>query len=278
MSDCQRWRGGRQARVPANGTIRTADYEVFPLDAAEAKRFVSEHHYSGTCSSTAHPFGLGYRGAVVGTAVFGPPASMNAHRKIFPTLSTKEAVTLGRLVLLDEVPGNGESWFVSRCFELLGAPKLYRPLNKDGTPRSPIVAVESCADPVPRETRSGETIFRGHLGIVYQALNARYVGRTLPDTLRLLPDGTVFSKRASGKVGRGEQGRAYAAQQLEAWGADPLKLDEDPKEWLARWKALLTRPMRHSGNHRYLWSLSKRRRREVLGRFDAKPYPKNVLK
>jgi hypothetical protein len=32
-----------------------------------------------------------------------------------------EAVELGRLVLLDDVPANGESWFIARAFELLRA-------------------------------------------------------------------------------------------------------------------------------------------------------------
>jgi hypothetical protein len=46
---------------------------------------------------------------------------MNAHCAVFPMLSIDQAATLGRIVLLDEVPGNGETWFVARCFELLRA-------------------------------------------------------------------------------------------------------------------------------------------------------------
>lgn len=45
------------------------------------------------------------------------------------------------------------------------------------------------------------------------------------------------------------------------------------KAWLRRWRAALTRPMRHFGNYRYLWCLDRRRRREVLTR-EAQPYPK----
>jgi hypothetical protein len=256
---CQRWSEHRESRRPAGEPIRTSEYEVIRIDAVTAKAFVEAHHYAGSCSPPAHPFGLFHRGELAGAAVFGPLPSMNAHRAVFPTLSTTEAVTLGRLVLLDEVPGNGESWFIARCFELLRA--------------AGVVAVESCADPQPRMTADGRRVHRGHVGCVYQATNGHYVGRTNASTLRLLPDGTCLSNRASGKVARGEQGRAYVGAELVAWGAEPLCDGEDPLAWLQRWRAQLTRPMRHHGNHRYLWCLDKRRRREVLAR-EALAYPK----
>ena len=183
---CQRWELGREHRRPAGETIRTAEYEVTAIAGTDAKTFVEAHHYAGSCSPTAHPFGLFRHGTLSGVAVFGPLASMNAHRAVFPTLSPTEGVTLGRLVLLDGVPGNGESYFVARCFALLRA--------------AGIVAVESCADPEPRAARDGRRVHRGHVGTVYQSTNGRYVGKTNPATLRLLPDGTVFSNRSSGKV------------------------------------------------------------------------------
>lgn len=262
MSDCQRWNGGRETRRPAGELIKTSAYDVERLaDRAIASSFVATHHYARTCSSTAHPFALFHRGELVGVACFGPPPSMNAHRAVFPTLSTKEAVTLGRLVLLDEVPGNGESWFVARCFELLAD--------------SGVVAVESCSDPWPRVNAQGQQVFRGHLGIVYQATNGRYIGRTNDSTLRLFPDGTVLSNRAAGKLARGERGDAHPVAQLEAWGATPLRPGEDDERaWLRFWRARLTRPMRHRGNHRYLWCLDKHRRREVLLAHPSQPYPK----
>jgi hypothetical protein len=259
---CQRWTERRASRRPAGEPIVTSEYEVAPsMSAAEARAFVAQHHYARTASSTAHRFPLYRRGALVGVALFGPPASMNAHRAVFPSLDIGEAVTLGRLVLLDEVPGNGESWFITRCFEML---------HDRG-----VVGVESCADPQPRPTAAGALVHRGHLGIVYQATNGRYVGRTNESTLRLLPDGTCWSNRAAGKVARGERGAEAAAAQLVAWGADPLRPGEDPVDWLRRWRAALTRPMRHRGNHRYLWCLDKRRRRDVLERHPSHAYPKD---
>ena len=267
VETCQRWAQGRERRRPAGELIKTSAYDVAPIATDdEARAFVREHHYAKEASSTAHRFGLYRSGELVGVALFGPGASVNAHNAVWghTTLTMKEAVTLGRLVLLDNVPGNGESWFVSRCFELLATPKLYRPFRKDGTPRRPVVAVESCADPQPRLSPTGETVFRGHLGIVYQATNGRYVGKTNDSTLRIFPDGSVFNNRTSGKLVRGERGDDSAIAQLERWGAAPLQPDEDPIVWLKRWRSALTRSMRHRGNHRYLWCLDRRRRREVL--------------
>jgi len=256
----QRWTERRASRRPAGELIRTAAYDVAAIaSAAVAREFVARHHYSASASSTAHRCGLYCRGDLVGVALFGPPASMAAHRAVFPTLTIREAVTLGRLVLLETVPGNGESWFIARCFELLRA--------------AGVVAVESCADPEPRATASGDVVHRGHLGGIYMATNGRYVGKTNPSTLRLLPDGTCYSNRSAGKLAQGDIGRRYAAAQLERWGADPLRDDEDALAWLRRWRGRLTRPMRHRGNHRYLWCLDRRRRREVLAA-PARPYPK----
>jgi hypothetical protein len=257
---CQRWREHRESRRPAGELIRTSAYDVASIDsAAEARAFVELHHYSGTISPPAHRFGLYGASGLVGVAIFGPSPSMAAHRKVFPTLTIDEGQTLGRLVLLDEVPGNGESWFIARCFELLA--------------RRGVIGIESCADPQPRSALDGSLTHRGHVGTVYCASNGHYVGKTNPSSLRLLPDGTALSNRACGKIARREQGCEYAVGQLVKWGADPLHDDEDALEWLRRWRTALTRPMRHQGNHRYLWCLNRRRRRQVITGL-ALPYPK----
>lgn len=176
---CQRWTERRESRRPAGETIKTSAYDVEPIAPDAARAFVRAHHYAGSCAPPAHPFALYQRGELAGIACFGPPPSMNAHRAVFPRLGTREAVTLGRFVLLDAVPGNGESWFIARCFDLLRQRR--------------IVAVESCSDPESRESLDGRKVFRGHIGTIYQSTNGVYVGKTNDATLRLLPDGTVYS-------------------------------------------------------------------------------------
>ncbi len=259
-NSCQRFTEGRESRRPAGELIKPSAFDVAPIESAKVARdFVKLHHYAGTCSSVAHRFGLYLRAELVGVACFGPPASMNAHRKVFPSLGTREAVSLGRFVLIDSVPGNGESWFAARCFKLL----------RDAG----VVAVESCADPEPRTGRNGHLIHRGHVGTVYSALNGAYIGKTNDSTLRLLPDGTCFNNRASGKIVRGERSMSCSVAQLVSHGADTADLHDDPLAWVKLWRERLTRPMRHHGNHRYLWCLDRRRRREVM-RFPTLPYPK----
>jgi hypothetical protein len=257
----QRWTEKRESRRPAGEVIVTSEYDVARIGPKVAKAFVKLHHYSGTCSSTSHCYGLYRHGTLVGAAVYGATCSTNAHRAVFgDVLDQKQAVTLGRLVLIDEVPGNGESWFVARTF---------RKLREAG-----VVAVESCADPQPRQSTDGRIVHHGHVGTVYSALNGRYVGKTNAASLWLLPNGVVYSNKASGKLARGEQGREYAGSVLTDWGADPLRDGEDPLAWLRYWRPRLTRTFRHHGNHRYLWCLDKRRAREVLDHKPDLAYPK----
>jgi hypothetical protein len=244
----QRWTERRESRRPAREVVSTRHLEAVVGEPDRVRAFVAQHHYAETCSSTAHPLELYDRGTLVGVAACGPSASMNVHRKVFPTLGTKEGVTLGRFVLLDQVAANAESWFIARSFELL----------RDRG----VVAVESCADPL-----------RGHVGTIYQATNGHYIGKTNPSTIRVFDDGIEFSNRASGKVRLGEVGRAYAIGQLVRRGAPRPYYDEDIREWLRYWSAELTRTARHRGKHRYLWCLDRRRRREVL-RFPTFAYPK----
>jgi hypothetical protein len=88
-----------QRRRPAGELIRPSEYDVAPI-ASVARELVMRHHYAVSASSTAYRFGLYLRGDLVGVALFGPPPSMAAHRAVFPTLSIREAVTLGRLVVM----------------------------------------------------------------------------------------------------------------------------------------------------------------------------------
>jgi hypothetical protein len=244
----QRWSERRGTYRPAREVVSTRTLEVALIAPRVAKAFVEAHHYSGRCGPTAHPFGLHDRGELVGVAAFGPPPSMNAHRAVWPTCTTDEAVTLSRFVLVDQVGANAESWFFARCLELL-------------RPRG-VIAIESCADPR-----------WGHVGTIYQATNGRYVGTTRPATIHVFEDGRVLDNRTEGKVRRGEVGRAYAVGQLVERGATPPRAGEDMRAWLARWTAALTRSVRHRGKHRYLWCLDRRRARAIL-RAPARPYPK----
>ena len=252
----QRWRERRESYRPAGETIAPRLYEVAKIDSdGEAKDFILRHHYLGSYPSARFRFGLFTRGNLVGVAVFSHPCNDRVLTSVFP-LSPLESVELGRFVLLDSVPANGESWFLARTFECL---------RKDG-----LAGVVSFSDPVPRNAADGTVIHRGHIGTCYQATSATFLGKTVPRTIRLLPDGTVLNERTVQKIRSGERGWQYAAALLEKFGAEPASFDLRD-EWLQEWLPRLTRSFRHSGNYKYAWPLQRAARRFLP---ESLAYPK----
>ena len=256
----QRWSGGRASYRRPEEPIRTSEYDVAEIqDDTTAREFILAHHYSGTFPSARFRIGLYRRGDLVGVAVFSHPCSDKVLTNVFPVKAT-DAVELGRFVLLDEVPGNGETWFLGRAFEILR--------------KREIVGVVSFSDPMPRRNLDGDLVFRGHYGVIYQAFSGRYLGRGTARTLRLFPDGHVFSDRSAQKIRAGERGWRYAAAQLEKWGAS--EAPEDPEERLVWFDYALTRFTRktyHRGNHKYAWPLQRAMRRLLPC---SLPYPKHL--
>jgi hypothetical protein len=241
----QRWRERSSIFRPAE-PIRTAEYEVAEIDRdAAAKAFVLQHHYSGSYPAARFRYGLFTRGQLVGVAVFSVPCSNLVLTGTFRGIAATEATELGRFVLLDNVPGNGETWFLARCFELLRKEEL--------------AGVVSFSDPMPRATSAGQVVFPGHIGTIYQAHNAVYFGRATPRTLRMLPDGSVLSARAISKLRARVKGWHYTAELLVAHGAD--EPGEDLNAWADHWLPLITKPLRHHGNHKYAWGLNRSTRR-----------------
>ncbi|MCQ1581211.1 hypothetical protein NNW97_30600 [Streptomyces parvus] len=167
-------------------------------------------------------------------------------------------------MLTDECPANAESWFLARCFDellVLG-----------------VRGVVSFADPVPRRDVSGALVAVGHVGTIYQATNAVYMGRATPRTVKLLPNGVVLNGRMAQKVRRQEQGHEYAERLLIELGAPVLRAGTDPKVWLREaLVAVGARNQRHRGVHRYVFRLGRNRRdRESirLGLPAIAPFPK----
>ena len=276
----QRWRENRTTYRPAGEVIKRSEYEVerIPTDA-EAKSFCTLHHYLGASYPVAvERMGLYRRGSLVGVAIFSVPTNYDELNGVvlppsggqlaesFSRLgyTPKRALDLGRLVLLDEVPGNAESHFVSRCFDLLRA---------RGTQ-----AVIAFSDPTPRYTRmpdgSTELVRRGHCGSVYQSLSAVFAGRATARTLRVFEDYTVLRARTLQKIRKGEKGWRGAAALLQNHGADAPPEERVARiEWLNYWVARLTKPERHPGNFKYAFALDRRLRRFMV---PSLPYPKLI--
>jgi hypothetical protein len=242
----QRWRQGRDSYRPVGETIDTHAYEVAPIkDDSTARRFIEAHHYSKSYPAARFRFGLYRRAELVGVAVFSVPAR-DAVLSVLPG-ELHERTELGRFVLVDSVPANGETWFLARAFDLLRV--------------AGIAGVVSFSDPMARLRLDGSVVHPGHVGTIYQAFNAVFLGRAKSEGLRLLPDGTVLHRRAISKLKFEEQGWRYVAARLTAYGA--TEPHGDLRAWAAEWVPRLTRTVPHPGNLKYAWALRRRDRKHL---------------
>jgi len=268
---CQRWNERRHSwRHTSEGGFNSRAFEVAALDEPTASAFVVQHHYSGSYTAALQRYGLYSGERLVGVAVLTNGSFPGVLSLPFPKLvPMKESAELGRLVLLDEVPANAESWFIAEAFRQAAA------LGMRG--------IVSFSDPLPRTAADGTPVMPGHVGTIYQASNAQYAGRATDRTIYLLPNGQVYNEQCLGKVRLQKQGHQYAEQLLVDWGAKPKGPRQDPKVWLHQALAEAgCRRVRHPGNHRYLFTLGDRRaRRSVSVTIPAKltqsgSYPKTV--
>lgn len=261
----QRWRLGRDYwRVDRDEGFRKQDYAVDLISDSTAKQFVVDHHYSGSYPAAVERAGL-FRGTeLVGVCVFSVPMN-NAAIPKYTGLISSAGVDLGRFVLLDNVPYNGETYFLKRAFAAL---QLSKPQIK---------SVIAYSDPVPRHTASGQVVMPGHVGIIYQAGSARYVGRSAARVLHLSASGHVLSPRAISKIRRQEQGAQGAERNLVRLGAPERRFGQDPAEWIDQVlsSGAFSR-VRHPGNHCYVFSIGRPAEKRLLEQAfaEAKPYPK----
>lgn len=288
-NDTQRWHGREPRWRPAREVIDPRCYEVAEIpDDTTARGFVEQHHYSASYPAARFRFGLYRAGRLVGVAVFSQPMNdavlaclprgKDLVSKVegpwllrgrFGTVETTnrvvdvlpghplESTDLGRLVLLDEEGANAESFFIARCFELL---------RQKG-----ITGVTSFSDPMPRRDARGRIVFVGHIGIIYQAMMAVFIGRATPHTMKVLPDGTVLNARTLQKIRKQERGHAAAEEFLVSLGARPRGRRTNPRVWLARELPRFVRNVRNPGNFKYLFGLTESVRRRLP---QGRPYPK----
>ena len=258
---CQRWWQRRPSwRRRSEGGFDARRYRVVAVDETPARGFVEQHHYARSWPSATLRYGLIEVDAdeLVGVAVLGVPMRREVLTLALPGLRPYEqSLECSRLVLLDRVPANAESWFMARV--LAHAAGLG------------VLGVVAFSDPVPRRTVGGELVMPGHWGCVYQALGAVYTGRGTRRMVTLLPDGTVLSDRAAQKIRNGERGHLGVAARLAELGPalPPLPAGRAPGAgWLREALASIgARRVRHPGNHRYVWGPTG---------LASLPYPKAV--
>jgi hypothetical protein len=257
----QRWRERRDSYRPAGEPIRAESYGVEVVEEREARRFVEAHHYSGSFPAARLSVGLFRVGVgLVGAAVFAVPTNY-ASARMRLGIAGAEAVALSRFVLLDNVEANGETWFLARAFAALRSEL------------SEVRGVLSYADPMARSRADGSTVKPGHVGTIYQAANARYLGRTKPERIILTADGRSISPRTLSKLRNDERGAGYAYRQLVEAGAPERRAFEDGRAYVARaLESNSLRTLRHPGQHVYTWATAR-----DLALPNGLPYPKKEL-
>ena len=132
------------------------DFEVELCTRKEIKDFVETWHYSQSINGlmSNYCFKLMFGGETIGAMIYGGMAMCNQWKKYGN--SKEEVIELRRLCCIDDTPKNTESYFIGKTLKWLI-------LNTD------IKTVVSYADPE-----------YGHGGIIYQASNFDYLGRSSP--------------------------------------------------------------------------------------------------
>jgi len=263
----QRWRQHRTSYRPPREPIDPRRYAVDTAAEVDAKAFVCRHHYSMSYPASRCRVGLyrtapGVRPELVGVAVFSVPMTQAVITR-WTGLPANQGIELGRLVLLDEVEGNAESWFLARAFRILA------------TTLPEVQAIVSFSDPMQRVSDDGHLVTPGHVGACLQSFNGRHVGRSKARTLVLDRAGRVVSDRALAKIRNDERGAGYAYGQLIAAGAPPIRPGESGRDYVGR--ALDEGPfrkVRHPGNLAYVWPSATAPRRITESFPPSLPYRK----
>jgi len=152
--------------------------EIKQINKLEASSFVYKHHYRKTMPRLNKLYYGGfYNGTLVAVVTFGYGTQpMATIKKMFPKLTTADYYEVGRLCLVDELPRNSESNFLSRVFNIL---KLEQPQIK---------VIFSWSDGI-----------MGKPGFVYQATNFMYADKIKTDVY-ITKEGYLIHPRSAKKL------------------------------------------------------------------------------
>ena len=160
-----------------NKNVGNNNYSVIRIDCDTAKRYIKKYHYSHGCHNGPEPcYALIDKGEIIGVLMFATPCSEAVRRSVFGAGQEDSVTELHRLHIKDCTPKNTESWFIARCLKLL---KIDKPQIK---------AVISFSDST-----------EGHTGIIYQATNAYFIGKTGKAVFYRDNEGRLHHPRQNGK-------------------------------------------------------------------------------
>jgi hypothetical protein len=187
------------------------------IDKDLAKLLIESNHYSHKIpQAIKYRFGLYIKDKLKGVAIFSVPANMYTFTSMFEGESQHIGVELSRFFTYDDTPKNFESYCLSQCFKYIKNNSQYD-------------LIVSYADPN-----------FGHIGYLYQSLNADYTGKTNSE-IRYLIDGQLITRRGLGRK-KGDSEKDHV-ERLIASGAEKVKME---------------------GKHKYLFFICNRRRKKQL--------------
>jgi hypothetical protein len=125
-------------------------YQIRQIDSRSANKMVIENHYLHRRASTMFAYGLFDGDEMLGTVIYGKPASNALCVGVCGAEESKKVIELTRLWIKDGTPKNTESYLIGNSLKML-------PKELD--------IVVSYAE-----------IQAGHIGTVYQATNWIYTG------------------------------------------------------------------------------------------------------
>ena len=146
------------------------EFKVTLCKLRSISTFIEKWHYSKNVNglNISYCFKLSYKNEIVGAIIYGKLGMANVWKKY--TQNFEKLLELKRLCCIDKTPKNTESYFISRTLKWL----------KQNTNIDTII---SYADP-----------YHGHEGIVYQATNFGYEGKTSPGKVILFNGITYHDK------------------------------------------------------------------------------------
>ena len=138
-------------------------YYIKKIGREIAKPFIAQHHYSqGSHFNPSPCYGLYDDDELIGVLMIATPCSEKVRESIFGKELKDKVRELHRLAIIDDTPKNTESWFISR---------VMKRLRED---RPDLWAIVSFADTTVK-----------HEGVIYQATNAIYYGKSAKQTFYL---------------------------------------------------------------------------------------------
>ncbi len=152
--------------------------EIIQINKQQASEFIALYHYRKIMPKLNKVFYGGFiEDRIVAVITFGwGTQPLNTIKKMFPSLVSNDYFEIGRLCLLDELPRNSESEFMSKVFNLL----------KNDYPNLKVIF--SWSDGI-----------MGKPGFVYQASNFWYAGKITTDVY-ITKEGYLIHPRSAKKL------------------------------------------------------------------------------